>query len=181
MRRGLMSFVRTWVTALLPPVATLAGAWAVAAGPALEPDGAPPLAATLSARGVQVYECRARAGAADSPEWAFVAPQAELFDARGRRVGSHGAGPHWLADDGSRVEGRVLARQDAPQPGAIPWLLLQAQPSGGAGLFGHTGRIQRVNTKGGVVPADGCRRDTLGQRARVAYSADYRLFDRIQP
>jgi Protein of unknown function (DUF3455) len=181
MKRGLMPFARNWVRALLPPVATLAGAWALAAGPTLEPEGAPPLSATLSARGVQIYECRNKAGSADAYEWAFVAPQAELFDARGRRVGSHGAGPHWLADDGSRVEGRVLARQDAALPGAIPWLLLQAQASGGTGLFSHVGHIQRINTLGGIAPADGCRRETLGQTARVAYSADYRFFDKTQP
>jgi Protein of unknown function (DUF3455) len=174
-----MPSCKTWITALLPVTATLAGAFAIAAPLALEPQGAPPVALTLAARGVQIYECRAQPGAADAQEWTFVAPQAELFDARGRRVGSHGAGPHWLADDGSRVEGRVLARQDAPVAGAIPWLLLQATASAGStstGLLAHVSHVQRVNTQGGLAPAGGCASDTRGQTARVAYSADYHFF-----
>jgi len=171
-----MKSLRTWAMVLPPVLATLAGAWAMAAAPTLEPEGSPPLALTLSARGVQIYECRAKAGAADGQDWVFVAPEAELFDASGRRVGSHGAGPHWLADDGSRIEGRVIARQDAPAAGAIPWLLLQAKASGPDGVLTRVSHVQRVNTQGGVAPAGGCSADTRGQTARVAYSADYRFF-----
>jgi Protein of unknown function (DUF3455) len=172
---------KTWITALLPVTAALAGAWASAAPAALEPEGRPPIALTLAARGVQIYECRAQPGAADAQAWTFVAPQAELFDARGRRVGSHGAGPHWLADDGSRVEARVLARQDAPVAGAIPWLLLQATASGSTGLLARVSHVQRVNTQGGLAPASACSSDTRGQTARVPYSADYHFFTTPQP
>src|SRR5688572_7815011 len=44
--------------------------------------------ATIAARGVQRYECRL-AGDAPNPAWVFVAPDAELFDRAGRRIGSH--------------------------------------------------------------------------------------------
>lgn len=177
MKNALMQAGRTWLVALLPPVALLAAAWAIAAPP--DPEGALEGSFTLSARGVQIYECRARpADKGEGFEWAFVAPEAELFDAGGRHAGTHGAGPHWLAGDGSRVEGKVVSRQDAPLPGAIPWLLLQAQGGDGRGLFGRVGHIQRVNTRGGVAPADGCRRETLGQTVRVPYTADYRYLER---
>ena len=126
--------------------------------------------ATLSARGVQVYECRsAAAGAA----WTFIAPEAELFEPDGRPAGLHGAGPHWLAPDGSRLEARVAARADAPLPGAIPWLLLEARSTGAAGRFDRVTRIRRVHTSGGAAPAAGCDAGAVGRQARVAYTADY--------
>lgn len=172
MKHALIRFARTWVTALLPPVATLAGAWAIAAP--LDPEGATGDAFILAARGVQIYECRAKG---EGFEWTFVAPEAELFGPY-KRVGSHGAGPHWLADDGSRIEGKVISREDAPEARAIPWLLLQAQGATGHGMFGNVGYIQRIHTHGGVAPTGGCSKETLGQSARVPYKADYRFLNR---
>jgi hypothetical protein len=136
---------------------------------ALAPGEAP--LATLSARGVQLYECRA--GTAGAAAWAFVAPDAELFELDGRPAGQHGAGPHWLAPDGSRVEAKVAARADAPLPGAIPWLLLEARSTGAAGRFDRVTRIRRVHTSGGSAPAAGCDAAALGRQARVPYTADY--------
>jgi hypothetical protein len=130
---------------------------------------------TVAASGVQVYECRA-ASRGVAPTWIFVAPEAELFDANGRRIGHHGAGPHWTADDGSRVVGRVLARADAPVAGAIPWLLLATDAGAARGVFSAVSHIQRINTVGGVAPAAGCNAERAGVTARIAYTADYRLF-----
>lgn len=142
---------------------------------ALDPGAQARLLMTVAAQGVQIYECRAgTAGAA--PAWAFVAPEAQLADERGRPLGTHGAGPHWTALDGSRVLGTVRARADAPRPGAIPWLLLEARSSGAPGRFSAVSRIQRVGTEGGVAPADGCGPQTLGRVRQVPYRADYRLF-----
>src|SRR4051812_26536346 len=62
---------------------------------------------TLAATGVQVYQCRAKPGAAGEYEWAFVAPEADLIDAGGKPAGKHYAGPHWEAPDGSKVVGTV--------------------------------------------------------------------------
>jgi len=142
---------------------------------ALQPDAAELRTGQLSARGVQVYECRAAEG---RPAWAFVAPEAELFTRGGRHQGWHGAGPFWEAEDGSRVEGRVLARAEAPVAGAIPWLLLEVHSTGGAGRLHDVNRIRRVNTHGGVAPAAGCDAGKLGTRERVAYTADYLLYER---
>lgn len=138
----------------------------------LEPPAGESWLMTLSARGVQVYECRGN-GAGGAWAWAFVAPQAELYDDARRRVGHHGAGPSWQADDGSRIEGSVRARADAPVADAIPWLLLDARSTGGAGRFSAVTRVRRVHTVGGLPPRGGCSADHAGATVRVPYAADY--------
>lgn len=142
---------------------------------ALKPSADEVLVMVIAARGVQIYECRPKKDAATKHEWAFVAPEADLFDERGRPVGRHGAGPYWEANDGSRIVGTVKARADAPVAGAIPWLLLDTRRTGTEGLFSRVTGIQRVNTSGGVAPAAGCTRQTAGAVARVYYTADYNL------
>lgn len=147
--------------------------------PRLEPAAGEKLAMVVPATGVQVYECRARADAPGQHEWAFVAPEAQLLDARGRAIGRHYAGPHWEALDGSKVVASVRERADSPSPEAIPWLLLAARNAGGpAGAFSGVTSIQRVNTVGGMPPRSGCAASAVGQRARVAYSADYFFYAR---
>ena len=141
----------------------------------LKPAANQSLAMVVKATGVQIYECRASKDATGY-EWAFVAPEAQLFDARGQAIGSHGAGPHWQARDGSRVVGTVQARADAPSAGAIPWLLLSTKSTGSDGVFSKVTSVQRVNTVGGVAPATPCTRETTGKSARVDYTADYRFF-----
>ena len=54
----------------------------------LKPGSNESLALVVPAKGVQIYECRAG-------KWAFVAPEAELFDRAGKKIGKHYAGPHW--------------------------------------------------------------------------------------
>ena len=49
----------------------------------LIPSANESLAMILPAKGVQIYECRARKDQAGGYEWAFVAPEADLFDAGG--------------------------------------------------------------------------------------------------
>src|SRR3989449_10492190 len=68
----------------------------------------------VPAKGVQIYECRAKKDQAGTYEWAFVAPEADLFDGRGDRIGRHYAGPHWESTDGSKGLGTVKERADAP-------------------------------------------------------------------
>jgi hypothetical protein len=159
------------------PFAAAALAAACAAPPAPIPANLQPAgekaAFTLFARGVQIYECRAAAGAA--PAWAFVAPEAELFERGGSGpvVGTHGEGPFWRANDGSQVVGRVAGRADAPAAGAIPWLLLSTLPSTNPGRMAPVRSVQRINTVGGVAPAGGCTAAEVGKRARVPYTSDY--------
>src|SRR5258706_5838724 len=131
------------------------------------------LAMVVPAKGVQIYECRPRRDEVGAFEWAFVAPEADLFDRGGARIGKHYAGPHLEASDGSKVLGTVRERADAPAAGAIPWLLLRARSVGPQGAFSNVTGIQRVNTAGGVAPRDGCAPSSSGASARVAYTADY--------
>jgi Protein of unknown function (DUF3455) len=161
-------------------IALLGAACATVSSPvpdALAPPSGQTLAMTVAARGVQVYECRVVTN--DQSAWAFVGPEAELFDALGKRIGHHGAGPHWTAADGSRIVGRVTARADAPEAGAIPWLLLATDTVGTArGAFSGVTSVQRVHTAGGVAPATPCNRSNAGTAVRIPYTADYRLFTR---
>ena len=131
----------------------------------------------VAATGVQVYECRATPGTT-AAAWVFVSPEAQLFDAQGQAAGKHYAGPHWEALDGSKILGTVKARADAPQAGAIPWLLLTAKSVGGSGRFAGVTSVQRVSTVGGMAPALKCDASTLGATERVPYTADYVLFGR---
>lgn len=143
----------------------------------LQPGRDEAYALTVAAAGVQIYECRAGQNGG-TPQWAFVAPEARLFDAQGVPVGTHGGGPHWTAADGSKVVGSVKARAEAPRGDTIPWLLLSTTASGPQGRFGGVTSIQRVETTGGQAPKAGCDTHALGHRARVPYTADYRLFRR---
>jgi hypothetical protein len=133
----------------------------------LKPGGSEKLARVVPAKGVQIYECR-------DGKWAFVAPEAELFDAAGKKIGRHYAGPHWEAADGSKIVAAVKERADAPAGGSIPWLLLSAKSVGGEGSFSKVTSIQRVATVGGVAPAGQCSQP--GERASVRYTADYYFF-----
>jgi hypothetical protein len=144
----------------------------------LQPPAGEVVSLVLPATGVQVYECRA--GTGGSPAWAFVAPEADLFDRQGKRVGHHDAGPRWHLADGSVVVGAVKQRADAPQAGAIPWLLLSARAEGPQGTAASITHIQRIHTTGGLAPASGCSADKLGASARVAYTADYYLYRQAQ-
>jgi len=130
----------------------------------------------LFARGVQIYTCRAKSGANNGTEWVFVGPEAQLFDMQGALAGTHYAGPHWEGSDGSKIVGAVKARAEAAEAGAIPWLLLSARSVGGTGRYAQVTSVQRVNTSGGSAPAQGCSPATIGDTARVPYTADYVLF-----
>jgi hypothetical protein len=134
------------------------------------------LAMIVPARGVQIYECRAGKDQVGAHEWVFVAPEADLFDAHGNRIGRHYAGPHWESTDGSKILGTVKERADAPASGAIPWLLLSAKSVGPVGSFSRVTSIQRVNTVGGAAPKTGCSQATAGTSALIDYTADYYFF-----
>jgi Protein of unknown function (DUF3455) len=141
----------------------------------LKPPANESLAMIVPAKGVQIYECRAKKDQASAYDWAFVAPEADLFDTSGRKIGRHYAGPHWESTDGSKIAGTVKASTDAPQADAIPWLLLVTKSVGSQGSFSKITSIQRVNTVGGVAPKTGCSQSTVGTTARIPYAADYYL------
>jgi len=143
---------------------------------ALKPAASEAPMGAVAARGVQIYECRAKKDNPSAAEWAFVAPEADLLDGYGRKVGKHYAGPQWESIDGSKIAGSVKSRADAPQTGAIPWLLLTTKSVGPDGSFAKVTSIQRVNTSGGSAPTSGCDAASIGKTARIPYTADYVMF-----
>lgn len=126
--------------------------------------------------GVQIYECKAGKDDPAKFEWVFKAPEAELFDSTGEKIARHYAGPTWEANDGSKVVGEVKAKDNGPDPNAIPWLLLSAKSTSGNGVFSHTQSIQRLNTVGGKAPAEGCTQAQAGKETRVPYKAKYYFY-----
>ena len=140
---------------------------------ALAPPPNAPLLFDAQADGVQIYACEP---ANNGPEWVFKAPEANLFDAEGRQIGTHFAGPSWKLADGSEVTGTPIAKSDAPVSGAIPWLLLEVKTKQGLGRLAAVTMIRRVNTKGGAAPTTGCDASHVGTQARMRYSATYQFF-----
>jgi hypothetical protein len=134
------------------------------------------LSLETQATGVQIYECKAGKDGPLQFEWVFKAPEAELFDSTGKRIGRHYAGPTWESNDGSKVVGEVRTRDNGPDSSAIPWLLLSAKSTSGNGVFSQTQSIQRVHTVGGKAPAEGCNQAQVGKEARVPYNAIYNFY-----
>src|SRR5205823_1188527 len=102
------------------------------------------------ATGFQIYVCRPDAGG--KPGWTLKAPEAELFDEQGNGIGKHFGGPTWQLNDGSQITGRMVAKVDAPDAKAIPWLLVAVISNSGKGSLSRVTSIQRVNTVSGLPP-----------------------------
>ena len=135
------------------------------------------LALEADASGVQIYDCKASPSDPAKFEWTFRAPDAELFDITGKRIGKHYAGPTWESYDGSKVVGEVKARDDGPDPDAIPWLLMTAKSASGVGVLGRIASIQRAQTVGGKAPQQGCSASLAGNELRVPYTARYYFYE----
>jgi hypothetical protein len=144
---------------------------------ALQPPPDATLLARYRAQGSQIYTCKATAGAATAFAWSLKGPDATLLDEGCKPVGTHFAGPTWKMNaDASAVVGMKLAEAPAPAAGAIPWLLLKARSSTGLGIMSSVVAVQRVDTAGGVPPADQCSAATAGTERRVPYSATYYFY-----
>jgi hypothetical protein len=127
------------------------------------------------ATGTQIYVCQQ--GTDQKYAWVFKAPDAELTDAAGKKIIHHSAGPTWKHIDGSEVKAKVVAKQDAPKPEAIPWLLLSATNHSGEGILSRVTSIQRIHTEGGAAPeAKSCDGSASGMEVRAAYTADYYFY-----
>jgi hypothetical protein len=136
------------------------------------PDGAG-LVLEVVADGVQIYACEAKD---NGFVWNFKAPEATLVDRQGRPAGRHFAGPSWQSVDGSLVVGEVLAKADAPEAMAIPWLLLRAKSHEGSGMLAPVAFIRRADTTGGAAPSTGCDAGHAAAEARVPYKAVYQFY-----
>lgn len=172
-------FNRVFVLGCISAAAVLAGCTAV------DPDAgalAPPLGffssiktpsgqhavLRLKGKGVQIFRCERRD---KGYGWVFRQPEAELLDSVGRVVGRHGANFTFEHHDGSLLVGTVAAYEEAPKETDLRWLLLTTQAHGKGALSGIT-HIQRINTQGGMPPAQ-CRADQQNQVLRVDFSADF--------
>jgi hypothetical protein len=160
--------------------------WALRASAAEAPPEAVPQALAappdqvlrISARGVgvQIYECAADKENPARYSWTLKAPEAELRDFAGKKLGKHYGGPTWEATDGSTVVGEVVAREPGPDIAAIPWLLLRAKSNSGDGAFSAIQSVQRLHTAGGKAPDSGCDQTRSGKETRVPYTADYYFY-----
>jgi len=143
--------------------------------PSLVPPDTAVLVVSAHGAGVQIYSCQPTATPA-AFAWNLTAPEAVLRYDGGKLLGRHYAGPTWSANDGSAVVGEVVARVDATNDAAVPWLLLRAKSTSGSGVFSGIEFIQRLHTAGGKAPVTGCDAAYLGTTVRVDYSADYYFY-----
>lgn len=130
---------------------------------------------TMKAIGVGelTYECRAKPSDPAAFEWAFAGPVAKLVDSTSNKeIGTYYAGPTWEAADGSKVTGKQVGTAPAAA-GSIPLQLVKTEPATVQGVMSGVTYIQRINTQGGVAPADGCTASTVGARKQVPYRAEY--------
>ena len=111
----------------------------------------------------------------DGSSWGHVVPDATLFDDEGNVVATHFAvpsgNPAWQSNSGSRVVGALPPTAVIVDTNSIPWVRLQPLTTEGPGVFADTTFIQRVHTVGGKAPTT--PGSFVGQRAPVAYTADY--------
>jgi hypothetical protein len=130
-----------------------------------------------SASGFQIYVCRPDADG--KLGWVLKAPDAVLHDEQGKAIGKHFGGPTWRHNDGSEVTGRMVAKVDAPDPRAIPWLLVTVTGHSGSGALSGVTSIQRVNTVAGLAPAAAeCTSSSGEVEFKCSYSADYYFYAR---
>ena len=142
---------------------------------ALAPGDSERAAFAWHAVGSQIYECKPSDKGGWS--WVFVAPEADLYNQKDEKVGTHGAGPFWAAQDGSQTLGTVRAKAIGVHANDIPLLLLSAKSNGTSGKMARVSSVQRINTEGGAAPAKGCvEAADAGKRVKEGYTADYVFF-----
>jgi hypothetical protein len=120
------------------------------------------------ARGVQIYpwDPETQTFGPAHPKAILVTDQGEIIH--------HSKGPTWEAADGSLVMGTVLQKVPAPDPDAIPWLLLATKPGDMEyGLLSKVSYIQRVYTKYGNAPPSG---PDESAEIPVFYEAEYYFY-----
>jgi hypothetical protein len=177
MKKRSMAILAAGFLATMPVVQVMADDVDAGALPeALKAPAAQVLAVSARGVGVQIYECAATKDDPKQFSWTLKAPEADLRDKSGKKLGKHYAGPTWEAIDGSKVIADVVARDNGPDAGAIPWLLLRTRSTSGTGVFTAILSIQRVHTAGGKAPASGCDQTQLGKEVRVPYTADYYFY-----
>jgi hypothetical protein len=123
---------------------------------------------------VQIYTCKQT-----NPDfaWSGPDPDAILTNSDKTLTVHHYKGPTWEAMDGSIVRSDgSLAKHFLPNnPNAVHWLELPAKEP--AKQFGKVTFIHRIDTSGGLPPADKrCDAKHAGDQERVNYSAVYLFY-----
>ena len=133
--------------------------------------------ATFYAEGVQKYKAVQTGSEPATYAWAFVAPQADLYDVTNKKVGTHSAGPNWQLSPADSIFAQAYTPpKSAPSPeaGTIDWLLLMTKTgTTPTGIFSGVDYIQRIATNGGKAPATPPVSAT--QTVEVPYTAIYRF------
>ncbi len=142
----------------------------------IKPPSGEDLVLIARAKGFQIYVCRT--DATGQPAWVLKAPEALLYDEQGNVLGKHFGGPTWKHNDGSEIVGKMAAKVDAPDAGAVPWLLVNVTDHSGSGVFSSITTIQRVHTTGGLAPASGCTGADMEKEFKSSYTADYYFYAR---
>jgi hypothetical protein len=125
----------------------------------------------LHGQGSQIFRCEAQPA---GRRWVYRLPEADLADADGMVVVHHGANLSFEHVDGSRLLGEIADHVPSPVENALPWLLLNTR-SYGKGALARITQVQRINTVGGMPPAN-CDGAQSGQVLRVPFSADFVFF-----
>jgi hypothetical protein len=125
------------------------------------------------ARGRQIYTCMSQEG---GYAWKLKAPDAKLFDAEGRQMGTHSAGPTWTLTDGSSVKGTAVSSRKSAYSDAVPWLLVSVVAHAGKGRLSGVDYVQRTDTHGGAAPASGCDAAHADAETGVEYTAVYGFY-----
>ncbi len=151
--------------------------------------------------GTQNYVCAPSATSNTGVAYVLFTPEATLFNDDGdqlithffspdREPGDPNTSPAVVADgairatwqhsrDGSSVWAKLHTNGSVVvNPSAIAWLLLDVAGTQdgltGGDILSKTTQIQRLNTTGGVAPAQGCSSPSdVGHTAFVDYTADY--------
>jgi hypothetical protein len=136
------------------------------------PDGYAVIA-SFEAKGDQLYKAEKQGGKLG---WVLEAPKAVLYDAKGKKAGTHYAGPTWESADGSTlVRDKTMDLKSAPagDPKAgIPSLRLEVKAAKGkAGLLSKVVYVHRLNTRGGVAPKEAPKSEDA--KIAVPYTATY--------
>lgn len=133
--------------------------------------------ATYYAVGVQKYKARIKAGSPVTYEWAFVAPQADLYDITNAKVGVHDAGPFWSTSPSDSIFAQHFSparTSPGTDPESIDWLLLMPKTgTSPTGIFAEVDYIQRIATKGGKPPLT--PPTNINETVDVKYKTIYRF------
>lgn len=124
---------------------------------------------TVRAEGVQIYQCKKTDTGAF--KWTLVAPEALLYNDKGRAIGKHGAGPSWELSDGSKVIAAKIASK--PSKDSIDWVLLKTSSTSGTGALTKVKYIERIDTTGGTLPTMPADAAHENKEERVPYRATY--------